>query len=323
MPENFQVDLRLRPQIRTILLLLTNKCNLTCKHCYVGSSPIGSWGLETERVLHLIDEVTDQIGQTLFTLSGGEVLTRAKDTLKIMEYAVDKTQNVQLFTNGILIDRDLANDLSNMDIHIRISIDGGSAKVHDSIRGNGAFKATLKGIDNLLAAGYPLSRLALCATITPDTIDEIENIISCAESLGVQKIRLQNVIKAGRATKFWANIPVISTDTDSQPFRMYFDDFYEQKVASEWNLLDIDEKVSLGQCLNIYSDGAVYPFISYTHNHPINTDGYVGNINSTSLHDILEGEIFSQVILKQFLANCLGPQRSSRSIALIHKSAKS
>ncbi len=70
-----------KPHFRFALVLLTTRCNLACKHCYVESGPKDHEGLSRERALQLVDDLSRQFGKMHFTLSGGEALVRAEDCL--------------------------------------------------------------------------------------------------------------------------------------------------------------------------------------------------------------------------------------------------
>jgi MoaA/NifB/PqqE/SkfB family radical SAM enzyme len=301
-------EIGLNNRFQRVLLLLTDKCNLECKHCYVGSSPRGAHGLSRERVLQLIDELTDEIGRIEFTLSGGEALVRRDDCFAILEHA-SKQHFTGLIANGTLITPKVAERLSELDIHLRISLDGSTAEVHDDMRGKGNFQKTLRGIDNLVNAGFPISRVVVGVTITPDRVNEFGPMLELGKSLGLRRMRFDAVNKIGRAKQFWPHIPTTQSDIDTDDFRSVVHKTFYPEHGDEWELEEVQSLLQFGQ-LNIYYDGSVYPYAPY--NHPNEPESLIGNINETPLGEILDNPALPRAIMRKFLAFRLGPERSSR-----------
>jgi MoaA/NifB/PqqE/SkfB family radical SAM enzyme len=301
------MDIGLKPRFRFALILLTNRCNLVCKHCYVESGPRGHWGLDLERLYRLTDELYEQYGRMFVSVSGGEALVRESDCLALLERARSKHE-VQLVSNGTLITRPIAEGLTNLGVAVKISIDGASAKEHDWMRGKGSFAKTLKGIDALMDAGMPASRLALGATIPSSRVEQIDEILELASSLGIGKVRLDSVAKIGRARHYWPHANRAAPDSDSRAIRTYFEEVFEGQHGSEWRLLDLNENVGMFETLHIYFDGEVHLYLNY--DHPITKEGRVGNINESSLKAIVDGDRVGDAILRHFLKFSRCPERS-------------
>jgi radical SAM protein with 4Fe4S-binding SPASM domain len=142
-----------RPTPRRFMRLhLTQRCNLTCIHCYADSSPYVSADgeLPVERWHRIIDDFADAGGErVLFT--GGEALVYAGCS-ELLRHADARGLDVTLFSNGILIDRHLDVIRQCVD-QVQISIDGPDAEVNDPIRGAGSFRRAKAAVDTLLAAG--------------------------------------------------------------------------------------------------------------------------------------------------------------------------
>ncbi len=144
---------RWRPNPRRFMRLhLTQRCNLTCVHCYADSSPhvSGHDELPVERWHRLIDDFADAGGErVLFT--GGEALVYpgCEDLLR---HARARGLDVTLFSNGILVDRYLDVIRACVD-HVQISIDGPDAETNDPIRGKHSFERARRAVDVLLDAG--------------------------------------------------------------------------------------------------------------------------------------------------------------------------
>ncbi len=98
---------------------ITNACNLNCKHCYVNREKIDFMQYDTAK--SIIDQCAE-MGVHRIVFTGGETLLH-KSLIRLARYA--KAQGIQeivLFTNGLLIDEDNAQQLSVFNF-VQISID--------------------------------------------------------------------------------------------------------------------------------------------------------------------------------------------------------
>jgi MoaA/NifB/PqqE/SkfB family radical SAM enzyme len=309
-----------RPRFRFALVLLTNRCNLACKHCYVESGPKGHEGLSLDRVRRLVDELDEEYGKMYFSLSGGEALVRTDDCLEVLAKATER-HHVQLVSNGTLITPELAAQLARLDISLKISLDGAAPDPHDWMRGSGTFAATMKGIDNLLNAGFPASRLAFGATIPFDKVGEATRVLALAESLGIEKVRFDSVAKIGRARYFWPHQAGPAPDPHSAGLREFFHDQgeYQQRHGSDWRLVNLNESVGMFETLHIYFDGEVHLYLNY--DYPITKEGCIGNLNDSPLREIVNGPRTQDAIMRKFLRFSRMPERSFISYYVVRKSA--
>ena len=86
--------------------MTTNKCNLTCKHCYQDAGENKAAELTTAEALKLIDEIA-KAGFKIMIFSGGEPMTRP-DIVDLVAHASSKGLRPVFGTNGTLITHDLA-----------------------------------------------------------------------------------------------------------------------------------------------------------------------------------------------------------------------
>ncbi|RIH90704.1 putative mycofactocin radical SAM maturase MftC [Calidithermus terrae] len=139
---------------------LSNRCNLTCKHCWVSSSPHAdtSADLTTEEILATVAQLKE-IDASLVILTGGEPLLR-KDALTIIGHILEHGLALSVETNAMLI-RDehvrLFRDALDRGVFvwISVSLDGGTREAHEWIRGRGSFDPTVKALYRLRAANIP------------------------------------------------------------------------------------------------------------------------------------------------------------------------
>jgi len=307
------LNYNLQPEITQVLLLLTNRCNLKCKHCYVSSSPIGDFGLSKTRVFEIIDEIHLKYGKILLNLSGGEPLSRKKECLEILEYA-SKKLIVKILTNGTLITPNIAEKLTELNVKIRISIDGGESKSHDFMRGFGSFEKTIEGVENLRLAGYPFKELQIYATISSEGIQEIPKIIQFADKFGIQTIKFETLAIDGRASQYFL------ADTEekaNESYKKYFKSEFNDHYAEKWSIEDMTVYDMSFSTLNVYYNGEVY---AYTYTDDLDKEiGYLGNINYESLEKIVDSQRLSTAILKKFLLIAKGPARSLQAYWLVKK----
>jgi len=170
---------------RTAYYEITHSCNLQCSFCYVKPTYTrhrikGDFKLSKE----IIDRAKE-INVTKIILSGGEPLLR-KDIFDIIRYSKKNMDKVYITTNGILIDKKIAQRLKNSGIDmVSVSIESSEEKIHDSLRGKGTFKKSIKALRNLKDAGFNKESLNITATINKKNISTLQKLIDFAEKIGV------------------------------------------------------------------------------------------------------------------------------------------
>ena len=173
----------------------THKCNLKCKHCYSDSGATREEELATKEALDVVDQLADT-GVTALAFSGGEPLARG-DFFEVAEHAVDRGLYVSVATNGTLLTREMARKLKQTKIHyVEISIDGATAKTHDTFRGvSGAFDSAVAGLKNCIAEDMCA---CIASTATKNNLEEIPGIIDLAEEIGAERFTYFNFVPTGR-----------------------------------------------------------------------------------------------------------------------------
>lgn len=135
----------LSPVITSAKIKLTEGCNLRCVMCnYWRSAPEGE--LTRDEVLRIIAEMRE-LGLKKVHFSGGELFLRP-DAVEILCATAARGINVNLTTNGTLLNKEMVRELVRGRIHsMSFSLDGPDARTHDRIRGQkGAFEAAVRGI---------------------------------------------------------------------------------------------------------------------------------------------------------------------------------
>ena len=176
---------------------ITSTCNLRCRHCYSNSGASLHDELTTEEVKHILDQLAIMNVFYVYIL-GGEPFLR-KDFMDILGYCRSLNIEVMVSSNGWFITADLACTLARLGIrHVRVSIDGATAKTHDAIRGvNGSFDRAVAAVRNLKRAGVPV--VGISPTLMKENVHEAEMLIELAHDLQVDELQFVQVCAVGRA----------------------------------------------------------------------------------------------------------------------------
>ncbi len=184
----------------TLELYPTLACNLDCRFCDTTDRhqpPVDE--LSTERLLGIIDEAAALGVRRVFVLGGGEPLLR-KDSPQLLARIKALGLEGVLTTNGTLLSPALSEQLlADGWEEVHVSLDGATAAVHDSLRGQpGAFRRTVRNACRLSHArrvrrlAYP--RLALHFVLTRDNVDDIVAMVRLAHALGAFRVDFDALI---------------------------------------------------------------------------------------------------------------------------------
>lgn len=176
---------------RYLVLWTTTACTLNCIYCYAQAGARGEhMNFETaKKAIDLCD------GYLKVQLAGGEPLLNFELIQQIYQYLKTRAPKaqLQLQTNGTLIDEAMAKALAQMGIAIGVSLDGPAA-INEKHRGGTG--RTIKGIQALGAAGVTVN---LNCVITDESIETLGALVDWAFYLGnVGGIGLDLLRQAGR-----------------------------------------------------------------------------------------------------------------------------
>lgn len=173
--ENLKYKITKRRKPLIVFFLVTNRCNLKCKHCFPNSPHRNIDDLPLKEILPLIDEMK-KMGTQRITLLGGEPLLR-EDIGEIIKYITNKGILCDLITNGYFIEKKI-DALKRLD-SICISLDG-AEDANDMIRGKGAYKKIIESIRAAQASGLSV-RVSMI--LTPYNIDTFDEFIETAKKM--------------------------------------------------------------------------------------------------------------------------------------------
>ncbi len=178
---------------------VTRECNMKCAHCYINATEMKLGNeLTTLEARHLVDQII-QVSRPLLILSGGEPLLRP-DIFELIEYGSAKGLKMGLGSNGSLIDDAVARRLKAAGIAtVSISLDSHIAAQHDEFRGvAGAWQ---KAVEACKALRKNNVLVQVNTTLTQQNYNQIDDVMSLSEDIGVENFHLFFLVPTGRGTK--------------------------------------------------------------------------------------------------------------------------
>ena len=196
------------PSLRYLEFQITDRCNLRCRHCYIGDSLLQD--LPLEKVQKMLKEFEEIQGLRLL-LSGGEPLLHPH-FWEINEVLREHAFRSVLLSNGAMITKEIAKRLR---IHeVQVSLDG-MKEGHESIRGKGTFEKTLYAIDHLQAANI---RVSIATMIHRKNLDQFDSLASLIQSENIEEWNVDLPCIAGRMNE---NRDLWVSPDEAGPFLQY------------------------------------------------------------------------------------------------------
>jgi radical SAM protein with 4Fe4S-binding SPASM domain len=266
-------DLGLKPP-KTVTLAVTNRCNLSCRHCWPESGPDDQASVVPKsQVLRMIDALA-ALGITQLIITGGEPLTRP-DWFDILAHACTRPsiEEVRLQTNAILIGPDQVAAMLKLRHHglvIQTSLEGASASAHDRVRGKGSFDLTIKGL-RLMEANGLASRICVTFTEMAHNFEAIPDLLELVDEMGIQQFVTGTLVAGGRAQSSSSLKPPTPAQYERLLLRYQrekaFRDRYDRMgniAALEWSLAADDTPEPCCTFLEtpyITAEGLFYPCV--------------------------------------------------------------
>lgn len=175
------------PSLRYLELQLTHRCNLRCRHCYLG--PPRAEELALAEALAITREFAACGGLRLL-ISGGEPLL-----YPALREFIEETRGLQLrrvlLTNGTLLSAATMRWLAVEEV--QVSLDGWR-RGHDWLRGTGSFDRTRHGLAAARQAGIPLS---IATMVHQENIDEFDRLECFTQEIGAREWGIDLLCPAG------------------------------------------------------------------------------------------------------------------------------
>ena len=158
------------PSLRYLLVHITDRCTLRCRHCFIGAQT--GTDLPLAEITRIAGEFVALQGLR-FIVSGGEPLMH-RHFWQLNERLPDYPFRSILLTNGTLLDREAARALRFHEV--QVSLDG-PQDAHDQLRGKGSFRHALAALRYLAEAGVPISVGSVVFAGNLELFDELEAIL--------------------------------------------------------------------------------------------------------------------------------------------------
>jgi radical SAM protein with 4Fe4S-binding SPASM domain len=167
---------------------VTRRCPLECLHCYnnlpMGDVEAKQQELSKEEHFQMLDELVE-MGCFWLLYTGGEIFAR-KDFLEIYTYAKQKGFLITLFTNGTIINEQIADYLAQWPpFAIEITLYGRTRETYEALTAiPGSYDRCLRGIKLLKERGLPLKLKTVATSINKHEVVAMRRFAE--EELGVE-----------------------------------------------------------------------------------------------------------------------------------------
>lgn len=275
---------------------LTERCNLQCRHCYQEGEP--SVEMAWPEIRQGVEEIAEMIQawseayeisfSPSVNVTGGEPLLRP-DLFQILELLGRKGFALYLLSNGILIDREKARQLSGVGVKgVQISLEG-PEPIHESIRGKGSYSRSLEGVRNLVSEGI---QVTLNMTLSELNAGNLKEMVEVTKALGAARLGFSRLVPSGKGTALGTEL--LTKEKVKDLYQEIFPQTHEgleivtgDPIVQQMNSPDDPEDtgdIPFGGCaagltgLTLLPDGRVFP----CRRLPIP----IGNIRKDSLREL-------------------------------------
>ena len=152
-------------------------CNFRCPYCYVPYKSFPENELSREEICNVILQAKD-LGARKIIILGGEP-TLYPDFLDIIQFIRKQNLEVEIFTNGTMINEEFAKQLYDNNVRVVLKMNSFNENIQDTLAGKkGAFTLIQQALHNLKKVGYPSEEkfLAVSTIICRHNINELETM---------------------------------------------------------------------------------------------------------------------------------------------------
>lgn len=202
------LDNPLVPPLLRVQLDISWKCNLHCRHCYLGNTELIGEPLAIEEWKTLINQLY-KMGVPKIAFLGGEPLL-SPIFFELAEYASKMGFKLYTTTNGTIVTSAIAMRLIQVGFNeVDVSLDGATPETHEFLRGKGTFEKTIQGIQYLVTAGL---RVKSATVVSKKNIDEIWKLMELGKRLGLRHMYLNALLPGGTGKEIWKEYEILTED---------------------------------------------------------------------------------------------------------------
>jgi radical SAM protein with 4Fe4S-binding SPASM domain len=273
-------------------------CNFRCLYCYAADNTVIRNEMKKHEFLDLINQARELGAKKIIVLGGEPMLY--PHIIEMIQYIRGIDMDVELFTNGTNITREMAQTLYDLGVRVVLKMNTFEEKIQDMLSGRkGAHAQINEAFNNLKLAGYPSADrfMGVSTVVCQQNIDELPKMWEWLRDQNIAPY-FEMITPQGGA-KEHNMLEVDSRQIEDLFHRISRID--RKKYGHTW-----DPKPPLvgGECLRhqfscaVNSEGFVQPCVGVT--IPI------GNVRKQRLKDILrESEVVQD--LKNYTDTIKGP----------------
>lgn len=175
------------------------------------------------------------IGLNTVKLTGGEpLLYRKMDDLLL--FLKNEALGVSIETNGTLIDQQTADLVKACGVdQVSVSLDAAAPEIHERIRGGvGSFGKTVSGIRLLVERDITVQ---IIMTLRRKNRDEIPDMLTLCNRLGVSSIKINHLLPFGRGTAAFRRGENLDLDELIERYRWVKD--HQDRYAAQEIIFDL------------------------------------------------------------------------------------
>lgn len=254
--------------IRNLDFVVTNRCNLKCRHCCSDAfDAAGEDFLTLENIKNLIN-AAEKMKLRSIVITGGEPMIR-KDFMEITDYLrTHFSGHCILMTNGLLIHENNVDQLIDCYAGFNISLDGYDEESCSKLRGKGVFGKVIAAIELLKNHGVDSGHIAVSMVETSYTYGKTDRFLALNKEMGTKPM-LRSFSPIGRGAQ---TADEFSVDHEGNGRNLTPDEILElikQKEAAKQSAPDeqVNNQLMCRSCAAgeqsfvVNYDGTLYPCI--------------------------------------------------------------
>ncbi|MEU4300328.1 radical SAM/SPASM domain-containing protein [Kitasatospora aureofaciens] len=296
-----------------LFLYITEKCQLRCQHCYMGSRLDAERRMTPAMVEDILSSLRVAYGQYKVYLLGGEPTTHPQFG-DILDICKSQGYKAVLTSNGLIAPKTWPLLKGRLD-SFSFSMDGARQETHEQMRGEKTWRPLLASMKRAVADGFQTRAIF---TVTTANRDDVFDAIDLADSIGLEMLSFHYFTPTGLGLDKphfqippteWAQLcGQIREAAAGRRVRV----FYPPAFATADQLPAL-RAAGYGGCtarnlerLAIFPDGRVYICSAF-----FDTDLHYGEFRDGAIHPRLQDGISELTLVNTISANCRTCSHSS------------
>jgi radical SAM protein with 4Fe4S-binding SPASM domain len=185
-PQPERIDRVEYGRFRNVYLYITEACQLRCEHCYMGERLDRALKMPLPQIAETL-ATWRRMGGSKLTILGGEPTLHPNYVEAIRLGRQLGYEHVITTTNAQAPALRKFRQLEPTDFaYVQVSLDGGSAKTHDAVRGDGTFDSAMETTMELTKRGFDTR---IICTVNQANRGDVMNLLDIADEIGVSLVK--------------------------------------------------------------------------------------------------------------------------------------